>query len=242
VLKILLHAESRADPGRGPVPSGDGGDRPAGSQQHRVRPPTRGGGRGSLPGDGVGPGINLSRLVRLAALSPWPTPANWCARRPSAQRPRVRVGSPRRQAVEPSAVRKGELKALDLGLALLNQSGPAGSELTTSGEIMAPDYTAPSSGKPVTPWTPSRHLRSRLYLYTPRGPGPSPGTALAAEDGGAPRGAVPADDLPPARRSRISGPPRADGGQEPDDRPSTPGEVAAALEPFCRAQTCRPGR
>jgi serine/threonine protein kinase len=135
---------------------------------------------------------------------------------------------------------KGEVKILDLGLALLNRTGPASGELTASGQFMGTaDYMAPEQ------WEASHavDIRADLYslgctLYTllvgrPPFGGPGYDSALRkmaahARDLAEPvtnyRRDVPAPVLHLLQQLMA---------KEPADRPATPAEVARALEPFC---------
>ena len=135
----------------------------------------------------------------------------------------------------------GEVKITDLGLALLHHNERASGELTLSGQVMGTaDYMAPEQ------WEDSHavDIRADLYslgctLYTlltgrPPFAGPKHRSALRKMAAHArelvkpvtdQRADVPApvEDL----RQRLMN-------KEPADRPSTPAEVAKALEPFCR--------
>jgi serine/threonine protein kinase len=136
---------------------------------------------------------------------------------------------------------KGELKVLDLGLALLNWNGLSSEELTVSGQVMGTaDYMAPEQ------WEASHtvDIRADVYslgctLYTlllgrPPFAGPKFGSALRKM---AAHAQVP---VPPVAGQRADVPTALEEflqrmvAKDPDNRPSTPSEVAQALESFSR--------
>jgi serine/threonine protein kinase len=135
----------------------------------------------------------------------------------------------------------GEVKVLDLGLALLNQNALGSSELTMSGQVMGTaDYMAPEQ------WEASHavDIRADVYslgctLYTllvgrPPFSGEKYSSALK-------KMAAHAHERVPQVTSQRPDTPRPlvellqrMTAKDPADRPATPAEVAKALEPFCQ--------
>jgi hypothetical protein len=134
---------------------------------------------------------------------------------------------------------RGEVKVLDLGLALLHSAGPAAGELTATGQVMGtPDYTAPEQ------WEASHavDIRADVYslgctLYTllvgrPPFAGPKYASTLRKMAAHARETAAPLVEYRqdvPAPVERLLETMMA---KSPDDRPSTPAVVARELEPF----------
>jgi RNA polymerase sigma factor (sigma-70 family) len=188
-------------------------------------------------------GIDLSRLVRLRG--PLPV-ADACelVRQAAAGLQCAHEHELVHRDVKPSNLvlsTKGEVKVLDLGLALLTRSGPAASELTVSGQVMGtPDYTAPEQ------WEASHavDIRADVYslgctLYTllvGRPPFAGPRYASAPRKMAAHLG----ESVPPVTDHRQDVPAAVVRflermvAKEPAERPSAPAEVAQALEPFAR--------
>jgi hypothetical protein len=137
--------------------------------------------------------------------------------------------------------RKGEVKVLDLGLALLNRVGPESTEVSVSGEMMGTaDYMAPEQ------WEASHDvdIRADVYslgctLYTllvgrPPFAGAEYATPMKKMTAHA-RAPVPAaaghrDDVSPELEAVLA----RMAAKSPADRYPTPGEAVRALEPFAR--------
>jgi eukaryotic-like serine/threonine-protein kinase len=188
-------------------------------------------------------GIDLSRLIRIRG--PLPV-ADACelVRQAAAGLQCAHEHGLVHRDVKPSNLMlsaKGELKVLDLGVALLNRNGPASSELTVRGQLMGtPDYTAPEQ------WEASHDvdIRADVYslgctLYTllmgrPPFAGPKYASTLqkmAAHVGEpVPHVAAHRQDVPAAVERFLE----RMVAKEPANRPSTPAEVARGLEPFTR--------
>jgi tRNA A-37 threonylcarbamoyl transferase component Bud32 len=186
-------------------------------------------------------GIDLSRLVRLRGPLPVADACELVRQAAVGLQCAHEHGLVHRD-VKPSNLMlsaKGELKVLDLGLALLIRSGPAVSELTASGQVMGtPDYTAPEQ------WEASHtvDIRADVYslgctLYTllvGRPPFAGPRYASAPRKMAAHVG----EPVPPVTDHRQDVPAALERllermvAKEPADRPSTPAEVAQALQPF----------
>jgi serine/threonine protein kinase len=137
--------------------------------------------------------------------------------------------------------RRGEVKVLDLGLALLSRVEPGSPEMTASGQVMGTaDYMAPEQ------WEASHgvDIRADVYslgctLYTllvgrPPFGGEEYATPLKkmAAHAQAPVSltAVRREDVPEPLQALLA----RLVAKSPDDRPATPAEVARALEPFAR--------
>jgi len=135
---------------------------------------------------------------------------------------------------------KGEVKVLDLGLALLHTKGPSSGGLTVHGQMMGtPDYTAPEQ------WEASHAVDIRADIY-------SLGCTLYTLLVGRPPFASPdapmwhkmvahfGEPIAPLSAQRTDVPPSLEQlltkmvAKSPADRPSTPAEVALALEPFAQ--------
>lgn len=136
--------------------------------------------------------------------------------------------------------RDGQVKILDLGLALLSDpSLPSGSDLTSTGQLMGTlDYMAPEQGSD----THHVDIRADIYslgatLYKLLGgeapfAGPSFNTPMKKMVALATKAPPPLSDrrpdLPPQLATLI----QRMLAKDPADRPATPREVAAALAPF----------
>ncbi len=135
---------------------------------------------------------------------------------------------------------KGEVKILDLGLALLHTKGPTSGGLTFHGQMMGtPDYTAPEQ------WEASHAVDIRADIY-------SMGCTLHTLLIGRPPFASSdapmwhkmaahfAEPVAPLKAQRADVPAGLEQlltkmvAKLPSDRPSTPADVAMALEPFAQ--------
>lgn len=136
--------------------------------------------------------------------------------------------------------RSGQVKVLDLGLALL-QSGQAGDEMTGSGQAMGTaDYIAPeqvldSHGVDIRADIYS--LGCTLYkLLTGRAPfsGPERQSAFAKMMAHVQQSVRPVQELRPDLPAGLTAVVGRMVARQPDQRFATPAEVAQSLEPFCR--------
>jgi serine/threonine protein kinase len=135
---------------------------------------------------------------------------------------------------------QGEVKVLDLGLALLSHNGLGSGDLTVSGQVMGTaDYMAPEQ------WEASHavDIRADIYslgctLYTllvgrpPFGGakyGSGPRKMAAHVHQPVPLVTLQRSDVPAALEDFLMRMVTKD----PDKRPGTPSEVASALQPFC---------
>jgi eukaryotic-like serine/threonine-protein kinase len=136
---------------------------------------------------------------------------------------------------------KGELKVLDLGLALLNWNRQSSGEVTMSGQMMGTaDYMAPEQ------WEASHtvDIRADIYslgctLYTllvgrPPFAGRKFGSALRKMAAHAQEAVPSVADQRPDVSAALEEVLQRMVAKDPDNRPSSPAEVAQALEPFCR--------
>jgi hypothetical protein len=186
-------------------------------------------------------GIDLSRLVRLCGPLPVADACELVRQAATGLQCAHEHGLVHRD-VKPSNLvlsTKGEVKVLDLGLALLSRGGPAAGELTTTGQMMGtPDYTAPEQ------WEASHDvdIRADIYslgctLYTllvgrPPFSGPKYASTMRKMAAHSRESAAPLTDHRtdvPAPLERVLEKMLA---KAPADRPATPAEVARDLEPF----------
>ena len=188
-------------------------------------------------------GIDLSRLVRLRGPLPLAEACEVIRQAAAGLQCAHEHGLVHRD-IKPSNLvlsRQGEVKVLDLGLALLGSAGPGSRELTATGQVMGTaDYMAPEQ------WERSNtvDIRADIYslgctLYTllvgrPPFSGEEFATPLRkmaahAQAPVAPLASQRADV--PAALEELLGQMTA---KSPDDRPDTPANVIRALEPFAQ--------
>ncbi|HET6575612.1 MAG TPA: serine/threonine-protein kinase, partial [Fimbriiglobus sp.] len=131
---------------------------------------------------------------------------------------------------------RGQVKVLDLGLAML-KGGPGDGRVTRAGLVLGtPDFLAPEQARDplgVDTRADVYGLGATLYyLLTGQVPfdGPSPAEKVVQHVTAPP---------PSARDSRPDVPPQLDAiikwmmAKQPDDRPQTPAQASLALAPFC---------
>jgi serine/threonine protein kinase len=186
-------------------------------------------------------GMDLSHLVQFRVSLPVPEACE-LARQAAAGLQAVDEHGLVHRDIKPSNLLlsvKGELKILDLGLALLTPNGPASAELTAESHVMGTaDYMAPEQ------WEASHtvDIRADLYslgctLYTLLAGKPPFSAHRSAMKKMRAHGHEPA---PPLAECRADLPPDVTAvverllAKDPAARYQHPQEVVRALEPFCR--------
>jgi serine/threonine protein kinase len=188
-------------------------------------------------------GIDLSRVVRLRGPLLFPDACE-LIRQAATGLQYVHEHTLVHRDVKPSNLLlsvKGEVKILDLGLALLSRNGLSTGELTALGQVMGTaDYMAPEQWESCH----AVDIRADLYslgctLYTllvgrPPYSGPAYQTVLQK------LAAHAREPICPVRVHRKDVPVPLEDllgrmvAKDPANRPATPEEVARALEPFCQ--------
>lgn len=183
-------------------------------------------------------GIDLSRLVQSRGPLAVPQACDYVRQAALGLQHAADQGLVHRD-VKPSnllVTPRGEVKVLDLGLAML-KGGPDADRAPHAGLVLGtPDFLAPEQARDplgVDSRTDVYALGATLYyLLTGRPPfdGPGPADKVAQHVSAPPPG---------AQASRPEVPPRLDAvirwmmAKRPEDRPQTPARAALALAPFC---------